>query len=78
MVKERLAVEFVLFLVIVIVLIILTYRAYLGKAKLSDELQNRNNELETLYKQLEDMADSRLLTFTNVGHKLRTPLPTAS
>ena len=72
--QQLIIVVFVLFLVIVIVLIILTYRAYLGKAKLSDELQNRNNELETLYKQLEDMADSRLLTFTNVGHKLRTPL----
>lgn len=61
-------------IIIIITLTLLTYRSYLAKARLNEELTRRNDELSRLYRQLEDMADARMVFFTNVGHKLRTPL----
>ena len=59
---------------IIILLALLLYRSFLSKARLHDELSRRHAELSQLYRQLEDMADARLIFFTNVGHRLRTPL----
>lgn len=80
-VQRRVIAFFIILIVIIIMLTLLSYRSYLVKARLSDKLQMVNNELEArnieqqkLYKQLEDMADARMVFFTNVGHQLRTPL----
>jgi signal transduction histidine kinase/DNA-binding response OmpR family regulator len=54
------------------------YRSYLMKARLSEELQKRNDELQRLSKELEDMTNARLTFFTNVSHELRTPLTLVS
>lgn len=79
--QQKVITFFVILVSIIILLTLLTYRSYLAKAKLNDQLtrlngqlEHRNQELGELYKQLEDMADARLVFFTNVGHQLRTPL----
>lgn len=79
--QQRVIIVFVIVISLVIALTLLTFRAYVTKHRLnnelrqrSDELQSRNEELQQLYTRLEDMADARLVFFTNVGHKLRTPL----
>ena len=79
--QQKVILFFVILVSIIILLTLLTYRSYLAKAKLNDQLtqlnkklEHRNQELGELYKQLEDMADARLVFFTNAGHQLRTPL----
>lgn len=59
---------------IILLLALLLYRSLLSKARLHAELSRQHAELSKLYRQLEDMADARLVFFTNVGHRLRTPL----
>ena len=68
-------------IILVLFLTVYTYRSYIAKIRLNAQLKQRNaelqdtyKELEGTYKQLEDMADARLVFFTNVGHQLRTPL----
>lgn len=68
-------------IILVLFLAVYTYRSYIAKIRLNAQLKQRNaelqdtyKELEGTYKQLEDMADARLVFFTNVGHQLRTPL----
>lgn len=79
--QQRIIACFLVGLLIVLLLTVVTYRSYLTKSRLNKELRllneelgQRNTELQQLYKQLEDMADARLVFFTNVGHQLRTPL----
>ena len=72
--QRKVIIAAIAILIIIITLTLLTYRSYLTKARLNEELSQRNDELSRLYRQLEDMADARMVFFTNVGHKLRTPL----
>ena len=79
--QRRIILFIVAFVVVLLVLAVVVYRSYLIKARLNDELNllnarlgRRNEELQQLYKQLEDMADSRMVFFTQIGHQLRTPL----
>lgn len=72
--QQRVIAAFIVVVVVIILLGLLLYRSYLGKARLHDELSRRHDELSQLYRQLEDMADARLVFFTNIGHRLRTPL----
>lgn len=79
--QRKLIIFFVSFIVIVVLLTLLVYRSYLTKARLNEELRQlngklgrRNEELQSLYRQLEDMADARMVFFTQIGHQLRTPL----
>ena len=87
-VQRKVITFFLLLVVLIMALSVIAFRAYVTKSRLNEELQQlnveqqqlnqqleqRNDELQQLYKQLEDMADARLVFFTNVGHKLRTPL----
>ena len=59
---------------IIIIAILLTYRAYLSKAKLSAQLSHNNEELKRLNGEVQDMTNAQLAFFTNVSHELRTPL----
>lgn len=79
--QRKLIIFFVTFIVVVMLLTLLVYRSYLTKARLNEELcqlngklGRRNEELQSLYRQLEDMADARMVFFTQIGHQLRTPL----
>ena len=73
-IQQKVIIFCIIVIVLVIFLTVYTYRSYVAKIRLNIELKQRNEELQNLYRQLEDMADSRLVFFTNVGHKLRTPL----
>ena len=73
-VQQRVIAGFIIVVVIIILLTLLLYRSYLAKARLHDELTCRHQELSQLYRQMEDIADARLLFFTQIGHRLRTPL----
>ncbi|MGI6243460.1 MAG: substrate-binding domain-containing protein [Prevotella sp.] len=59
---------------LIIVAIFLTYRAYLGKARLSTQLSDSNRELQRLNDEVRNMTQAQLSFFTNVSHELRTPL----
>ncbi len=59
---------------IIVVAILVTYRAYLSKAKLSMQLTQSNDELQRLNDEVKDMTQAQLTFFTNVSHELRTPL----
>lgn len=72
--QKKVIVFFCIFLTVLIFLTVMLYRSWIAKSRLSERLEKRNGELQSLYKQLEDMADARLVLFTNVGHNLRTPL----
>lgn len=87
-IQQKVIIFFSAFTLIIIALSLITYRSYIVKHRLNQQLSDvnkelsdvntqlkqRNGELQTLYRQLEDMADARLVFFTNVGHQLRTPL----
>ena len=80
-IQQKVIVFCLLVIIIVIFLAVYTYRSYIAKIRLNAQLKQRNAELQDTYKeleetnkQLEDMADARLVFFTNVGHQLRTPL----
>lgn len=72
--QQRVIAGFIIVVVVIIFLSLLLYRSFLGKARLHDELKQQHQELSVLYRQLEDMADARLVFFTQIGHRLRTPL----
>jgi signal transduction histidine kinase/DNA-binding response OmpR family regulator len=66
-------------LLIVVLAVIVTaaaliYRAYLSKARLSEQLAHSNDELQRLNAEVRDMTQAQLTFFTNVSHELRTPL----
>lgn len=80
-VQRKVITFFTILVILVILLALLVYRSYLVKTRLNyqlkivnNKLEERNTEQHKLYKQLEDMADARMVSFTNVGHQLRTPL----
>lgn len=73
-IQQKVIVFCIVVIIFVIFLTVHTYRLYIAKIRLNSQLKQRNTELHNLYKQLGDMADARLVFFTNVGHKLRTPL----
>jgi signal transduction histidine kinase/DNA-binding response OmpR family regulator/ABC-type xylose transport system substrate-binding protein len=53
---------------------IMLYRTTLMKSRLNDELLHRNDELQQLSHEIEEMTQAQLTFFTNVSHELRTPL----
>lgn len=59
---------------LIAIAILVTYRAYLSKAKLSTQLADSNHELQRLNDEVKDMTQAQLTFFTNVSHELRTPL----
>jgi signal transduction histidine kinase/DNA-binding response OmpR family regulator len=59
---------------LIIIAILLTYRAYLAKARLSTQLADSNLELQRLNAEVKAMTQAKLTFFTNVSHELRTPL----
>ena len=61
-------------LVCIIIAVVVTYRAYLDKAKLNAKLTDSNAELQRLNAEVKDMTQALLAFFTNVSHELRTPL----
>lgn len=61
-------------LVCIIIAVVVTYRAYLDKAKLNAKLTDSNVELQRLNAEVKDMTQAQLAFFTNVSHELRTPL----
>ena len=67
--------------ILVLVFIVVLYRNYYMKKRLSERLarqreilKEKNDELETLTKQLEEATKAKLMFFTNVSHDFRTPL----
>ena len=79
--QRQVIVFFLILFLIIAVLTVITLRSYWAKSRINDrlhqantELARRHQELQQLYRQLEDMADARLVFFTNIGHHLRTPL----
>lgn len=62
------------FFVFIIVAVVLIYRNYIVKARLSEQLAKKNAELERLNGEVMELTHSRLVFFTNVSHELRTPL----
>ena len=72
--QKKVIITFVILMAAVILLTVATYRSMIVKSALNRRLAASNIELKQLYKQLEDMADARMVSFTNIGHKLRTPI----
>lgn len=64
----------VVFFGFVVVTVVLIYRNYLAKARLSEQLAKKNKELERLNGEVMELTHSRLVFFTNISHELRTPL----
>lgn len=67
--------------ILVLGFIVVLYRNYYMKKRLSERLarqreilKEKNVELETLTKQLEEATKAKLMFFTNVSHDFRTPL----
>ena len=77
---DRLSTQRILIIMSVIIIILLVlgawyvFRAYLMKSRLNAELSNRNDELQQLTHEVEEMTQAQLTFFTNVSHELRTPL----
>ena len=61
-------------LALIAIAILVTYRAYLSKARLSMQLADSNHELQRLNDEVKAMTQAQLTFFTNVSHELRTPL----
>lgn len=61
-------------LALIAIAILVTYRAYLSKARLSTQLADSNHELQRLNDEVKAMTQAQLTFFTNVSHELRTPL----
>ncbi len=55
------------FLLVIIVAAVMIFRGYVIKARLSEELARKNEEVL-------ELTHSRLVFFTNISHELRTPL----
>lgn len=61
-------------LAVIVIAAAVTYRAYLSKTRLSEQLAHSNGELQRLNAEVRDMTQAQLTFFTNVSHELRTPL----
>lgn len=61
-------------ILLMVVSVVNIYRAYATKNRLNHQLKDRNDELQRLSKEVEDMTREQLIFFTNVSHELRTPL----
>lgn len=72
---QRIMLIILIFVLLVIVAVaIWTYRSYLEKRRLGEQLSKKNEELERLNQEVLELTRSRLAFFTNISHELRTPL----
>ena len=62
------------FLMLLMAVIYIVWRAVLNTRRLNAELANRNLELQTLSRQMEKNLAGKLEFFTSVSHDFRTPL----
>lgn len=71
-------VSFALLLAVVLFILLRTHRNNVRHRRMLDvqnrELERQRDELDDLYKQLQEATRSKLAFFTNVSHDLRTPL----
>ena len=65
---------FVLIIVMMIVTVVVLYRTILAKSQFNKKLKERNDELQRLSQEVEEMTQAQLSFFTNVSHELRTPI----
>ena len=65
---------FVGLIVLMVIVVVNMYRANITKKRLNRQLRQRNDELQRLSREVEDMTRGQLAFFTNVSHELRTPL----
>ena len=64
----------VVVLLVIFVAMVLIYRSYLIKIKLTEQLSHQNEEMKRLNEEVMELTHSRLVFFTNISHELRTPL----
>lgn len=64
----------VIIIVLMIVILVVLYRTNIIKSQLNEKLSRRNDELQRLSREVEEMTQQKLVFFTNVSHELRTPL----
>ncbi|MCD8043126.1 MAG: substrate-binding domain-containing protein [Tannerellaceae bacterium] len=59
---------------LLLIIIVLVFKAYRTKHKLNEELSRQRDQLLELSKQLEEATHAKLVFFTNISHDFRTPL----
>ena len=64
----------VVILLLLIALVVVIYRNLVTKARLNHQLDESNEKLRQLNRQVIEQTHSRLVFFTNISHELRTPL----
>lgn len=62
------------FLFMFIIATAVTFRGYVVKTRLNEQLAKKNEELKRLNEEVMELTNSRLTFFTNISHELRTPL----
>ena len=60
---------FVLIIVMMIVTVVVLYRTILAKSQFNKKLKERNDELQRLSQEVEEMTQAQLSFFTNVSHE---------